>query len=267
MRARRGRRSGAHAAPRTVLPAICTGRARHAGLLPGPLPALLIGLVGGGLALASLPADVPAGSLAAVQAQSAVAPTPLDIEENHDRHQWRASRSRTAPEAEPAPAPGTADAVPARSPAVAQPVLPGCDGKGYDVQRYANGRLPDRVLCRLPGDSDEKLRADAAVAFARLAGAYQQEVGRPICVTDGYRTLAEQRVLRRIKPRLAAQPGTSEHGWGLALDLSCGVQSFRTPQHAWVARNADRFGWVLPQWARRGGSKPEPWHWEYVGTP
>jgi len=191
----------------------------------------------------------------------------LDIEENHDRHQWRASRSRTTPEAESAPAPGAADAVPAPSPSAAAPVLPGCDGKAYDLQRYANGRLPARVLCALPGDSDEKLRADAAVAFARLAGAYQAEVGRPICVTDGYRTLGEQRVLRRTKPRLAAQPGTSEHGWGLALDLSCGVQSFRTPQHAWVARNASRFGWLLPQWARRGGSKPEPWHWEYVGRP
>ena len=54
------------------------------------------------------------------------------------------------------------------------------------------------------------------------------------------------------------------HAWGLALDLSCGVQSFETPAHAWVADNAQRFGWVLPDWARSTGSRPEPWHWEYV---
>jgi D-alanyl-D-alanine carboxypeptidase len=40
---------------------------------------------------------------------------------------------------------------------------------------------------------------------------------------DGYRPLAEQRQLRRLKPRFAARPGYSEHGWGLAVDLSCGV--------------------------------------------
>ena len=266
MRAVRSTRRGAHAAPRPALPVVCTSRARHAGLLPGPLPALLIGLVGGGLALSALPASgVPADPLVAVQAQSAVAPTVLANEESHDRHQWRASRSRSAPDVEPAPRPEAAKAVPAPAPSATAPVLPGCDGAAHDLRRYANGRLPDRVLCSLPGDSDEKLRADAAVAFSRLAGASQAEVGRPMCVTDGYRTLAEQRSLRRVKPRLAARPGTSEHGWGLALDLSCGVQSFRTPQHAWVARNAGRFGWVLPQWARRSGSKPEPWHWEYMG--
>lgn len=266
MRAVRSSPRGAHAASRAALPAVCTARARHGRLLPGPLPALLIGLVGGGLALAAIPIS-PGESVTALQAQSAVAPTALALDESQERQQSRASRSRT-PEAEPAPAPapGTGDAVSSRLPKSPAPVLPGCGGEAFDLRRYANGRLPDRVLCALPGASDEKLRADAAVAFARLAGAYEEELGRPMCVTDGYRTLAEQRALRRMKPGLAAQPGTSEHGWGLALDLSCGVQSFRTTSHAWVAQNASRFGWILPQWARRSGSKPEPWHWEYVDS-
>lgn len=264
MRAVRNSPRGAHAASRAALPAVCTARARHGRLLPGPLPALLIGLVGGGLALAAIPIS-PGESVTALRAQSAVAPTALTLDESQERRQWRASRSRT-PEAEAAPAPGTGDAVSSRPPGSPAPVLPGCGGKAHDLRRYANGRLPDRVLCALPGASDEKLRADAAVAFARLAGAYEEALGQPMCVTDGYRTLAEQRALRRMKPGLAAQPGTSEHGWGLALDLSCGVQSFRTTQHAWVARNASRFGWILPQWARRSGSKPEPWHWEFVGS-
>lgn len=253
---------GAHAAPTSARLTMSTARPRHGRLLPGPLPALLIALVGGGLGLAALPqSGVPARSSSTFLAQSAVAPTVLPFDEGHDRHRWQASRSRSAAEPEPLPAAGEAAAVPAPA---GQPILPGCDGEAHDLRRYSNGRLPDHVLCELPGDSDEKLRADAAVAFARLAAAYQRDFKRPLCVTDGYRTYGEQRWLRANKPRLAARPGTSEHGWGLALDLACGVQSFRTSQHAWVARNAGRFGWELPQWAARGGSKPEPWHWEYV---
>ena len=147
----------------------------------------------------------------------------------------------------------------------AAPLLPGCDGKAHDVDGYANGRLPDKVLCTLPGGSGERLRSDAAVSFVALAADYQQAFGEPICVTDGYRPLAEQQQLRRTKPRYAARPGYSEHGWGLAVDLSCGVQSFRTNRHAWMVANAGTHGWFLPEWAQRGGARPEPWHWEFSG--
>jgi len=122
------------------------------------------------------------------------------------------------------------------------------------------------VLSALPGASGEQLRVDAAVAFVRLAADYQEALGEPICVTDGYRTLAEQQQLRRLKPRLAARPGPASHGWGLAVDLSSGVQSFRTRRHAWLVDHTGESGWFLPAWARRGGSKPEPWHWEFSGA-
>jgi LAS superfamily LD-carboxypeptidase LdcB len=144
-------------------------------------------------------------------------------------------------------------------------LLPGCAGATHETGAHANGRLPDDVLCTVPGGSGERLRADAALAFVRLAAAYQAELGEAICLTDGYRTLGEQQVLRRSKPRFAARPGTSEHGWGVAVDLSCGVQSFRSAQHAWMVSNAALHGWFLPDWAQRGGSRPEPWHWEYAG--
>ena len=100
--------------------------------------------------------------------------------------------------------------------------------------------------------------------YAALAVAYKSRFGSEPCLIDGYRTLAEQQVLRRTKRRFAAPAGTSEHGWGLAVDLGCGVQSRRTVQHAWVQANGPRFGWVNPEWAQSGGAKPEPWHWEYA---
>jgi LAS superfamily LD-carboxypeptidase LdcB len=49
-----------------------------------------------------------------------------------------------------------------------------------------------------------------------------------------------------------AVPGTSNHGWGLAVDID--VTSPSTM--AWVRANAYRFGFVeaVPR---------EPWHWEF----
>ena len=261
-------RRGAHAAPRVglALPAMSTARPRHGRLIPKPLSALMIGATGGGLALLSaIGPAAPAAETsraAVLTANGAVAPAALGDDPGE-----RASRSRraAAPDPEPAPADTEAQSGPAKQ-ATPAPLLPGCDGGAHHVDQYANGRLPDNVLCELPGDGGERLRADAAIAFVRLATAYQKGVGESICLTDGYRTLAEQQQLRRIKPRLAARPGSSEHGWGLAVDLSCGVQSFRSRQHAWLVANADEYGWFLPDWARRGGSRPEPWHWEFAGN-
>ena len=62
-----------------------------------------------------------------------------------------------------------------------------------------------------------------------------------------------------------AVPGTSRHGYGVALDLGCGVEQFGTDAHRWMKDNGPRFGWVHPAWAEPGGSMPEPWHWEFAG--
>jgi D-alanyl-D-alanine carboxypeptidase len=263
----RPRRRAAHAAPRTTwvaLPAVSTAKPRHGRLLPAPLTALVLGTAGGGLVLlGAIGPDAPAQAPApvALKANAAAQPAPLD----DDRWDDRASRTRRAAEPDPEPVPTKPAAVPA-PPQPAAPVLPGCDGRPHNLAGHANGRLSDDVLCTLPGGSGERLRADAAVAFVELAAAYQQALDEEICVTDGYRPLAEQQQLRRLKPRFAARPGYSEHGWGLAVDLSCGVQSFRTRQHAWLVDNAGDYGWFLPEWAQRGGARPEPWHWEYSGA-
>ncbi len=264
----RPRARGAHAAPRTAwsAPRVDTGTPRHGRVLPAPLTALVLGAAGGGLALlgalgpaqSATEAATPTPPLA-LSAQALSAPAPLD----DDRWDDRASRARRAAAADPEPAPVvTRPAAPAPPP---QPTLPGCDGKAHDIAGFANGRLPAGVLCTVPDGTGERLRADAAVSFVGLAAAYQKALGEPLCLTDGYRPLSEQQQLRRTKPRFAARPGHSEHGWGLAVDLSCGVQSFRTKQHAWLVAHAAEHGWFLPDWAQRGGSRPEPWHWEFAG--
>lgn len=266
-------RRGTHRAPRptaVTLPSLSVVRPRHGRLVPKPLSALMIGAVGGGLAvlgaLEPTSLSAPPAMASAVMANSALEPAPLEPALGGDE---RASRSRRAAEPDPEPAPVEAAAAPVQAPVEPAPapptILPGCEPARHGTVGHANGRLPADVLCELPGDSDEMLRADAAVAFVRLAAAYEKAFDTPICLTDGYRTLGEQQQLRRTKPKFAARPGYSEHGWGLAVDLSCGVQSFRSRQHAWMVENATEYGWFLPEWAQRGGARPEPWHWEYSG--
>jgi LAS superfamily LD-carboxypeptidase LdcB len=84
-------------------------------------------------------------------------------------------------------------------------------------------------------------------------------------VTDSYRSYAAQVDVFARKPGLAAVPGRSKHGWGLAVDFCGGVQSFDGEAHHWMQANAARYGWVHPAWAEPGGSMPEPWHWEFQG--
>lgn len=64
-------------------------------------------------------------------------------------------------------------------------------------------------------------------------------------------------------PATAATPGTSNHGWGLALDLAEEYDSdtspdpIRTHMVQWLCDNAHRFGISAEL-------QSEPWHWRYV---
>jgi LAS superfamily LD-carboxypeptidase LdcB len=111
-------------------------------------------------------------------------------------------------------------------------------------------------------------RSKAAAASACRAcpgAAAVAERGAPLCVNDSYRSYAQQVSVFARMPQLAAVPGTSRHGFGVALDLGCGVERFGSEAHRWMKANGPRFGWVHPSWAEPDGSLPEPWHWEYVG--
>jgi hypothetical protein len=136
---------------------------------------------------------------------------------------------------------------------------------GGSLAGHPNGRLPTDALCPLWGTSGQLLRADAAAAFDAMSKEYGAATGEPLCVTDSYRSYDEQVAVKAAKPTLAAVPGSSNHGWGVALDLCGGVESFGTPAHRWMVENATGFGWYLPGWAQQSGSKPEAWHWEFAG--
>lgn len=138
--------------------------------------------------------------------------------------------------------------------------------KGAPIAQYANGRIPREALCPLWGKPNHRLRADAAHAFGLMSQAYARQFGKPICITDSYRPYEVQVTLKIRKPRLAARPGTSNHGWARATDLCGGINNFGTVPHRWMRANAPLYGWYHPAWARINGSKPEAWHWEFSGV-
>ncbi|MGI9063773.1 MAG: D-alanyl-D-alanine carboxypeptidase family protein [Pseudonocardiaceae bacterium] len=129
---------------------------------------------------------------------------------------------------------------------------------------FPNGLIPVSALCPI-GVGSHRLRCDAAQQFGAMNQAFTAQFGRSLCVTDSYRTFAGQIDLYASRPALAAVPGTSNHGWGLAMDMCGGIESFGTPQWGWMKANAPSFGWVHPPWAAPGRGREEPWHWEYAG--
>ena len=110
------------------------------------------------------------------------------------------------------------------------------------------------------------MRPDAAASITRLAAAFEAAFGRPLYLSDAYRTYAQQVSLKVTKGEYAATPGTSNHGWGIAIDAASRVNVDGSDEHRWMEANAPPFGWLNPYWAvdyNPGNGQHEPWHWEY----
>ncbi|MFD2796925.1 D-alanyl-D-alanine carboxypeptidase family protein [Promicromonospora vindobonensis] len=137
---------------------------------------------------------------------------------------------------------------------------------GESTAGYANGRIPADVLCPLEFAPGHMLRCDAAERLAALSDEFEKEFGYPIPLTDSYRPFAMQVAVKGTKPHLAAIPGTSNHGWGLAIDLGDPIAGGSSPEYVWLRLHAPDYGWDNPSWAQLGGAKPEPWHFEFFAA-
>jgi hypothetical protein len=134
-------------------------------------------------------------------------------------------------------------------------------GAGVTWGGYRNGQVPLSALAHPAQAPTAWFRPDAAAGFDRLSAAYAARFGHPLRVTDSYRDLAGQVSVAGRKPGLAAKPGTSNHGWGLAADVVVG--GYGSADYQWLLHNAPAYGWSNPGWAQAGGSKHEPWHYEF----
>ena len=139
--------------------------------------------------------------------------------------------------------------------------------QAHSIDGYTNGNIPLDVLCPVEFAPTQHLRCDAAEALARMNAAYRQVFGHDMVISGSYRSLPDQVITRAAKGGLAAVPGTSNHGWGLAVDLGDGMDSYGSAQYAWLKVNAVLFGWHHPTYMDQGGRGPhEPWHWEFGTT-
>lgn len=134
----------------------------------------------------------------------------------------------------------------------------------------SNGRLAQDKLCKVgvgPEGQDQYLRCDAAKAWGKLGAGFEAKFGKPLRVEYGYRPYDWQlQALDEFGGGQVAAPGTSNHGWALAVDVPVddGFR-FGQPEYEWLAANGPKVGWEHPEWARAGGGREEPWHFEYKG--
>lgn len=145
----------------------------------------------------------------------------------------------------------------------------------------ANGNRTAAQLQALRSAPGQRLRPDAAAAWDRLAYACQRRHGWLPRLTDSYRPYAAQEALfrRRYRPgagfdtrrwngepwhrvsgAAAAIPGTSNHGWGLAVDCTDLAQAgFYGARYKELVGLAAEYGWTNNE----GRQVNEPWHLVY----
>lgn len=134
---------------------------------------------------------------------------------------------------------------------------------------HTNGQIPASALSPVPATlaGSGYLRSDAARQYTALNDAFRTRFGTDLVITEGYRSLARQQYLydgfMSGQPgfNLAAEPGTSNHGWATACDFGGDVASYDTQQKAWMDVNAPIFGWSP---TGNGFSRREPWHFDYI---
>lgn len=130
----------------------------------------------------------------------------------------------------------------------------------------SNGNIPTSLLTPVidPAGKQWFLHPSAAQGYNALKDAATADPGGfKINLSYTYRSLAEQQqVFANSRPGFAATPGTSNHGWGFAIDIGV-LSAFNSPGYAWMKANASKYGWVHPPFSEPGGVAPEPWHWEF----
>lgn len=121
-----------------------------------------------------------------------------------------------------------------------------------------NGKLADADLEDIPGG---RLRKDAAEAWLAMRAYIGKTKGVWICPTStrtAYRPYADQEyfwnLYQRGRGALAARPGTSNHGWGIAVDLPSPAMQ------AAVQACGHEFGWGIRGGKLSSDAPSEAWH-------
>jgi D-alanyl-D-alanine carboxypeptidase len=128
-----------------------------------------------------------------------------------------------------------------------------------------NGHLGSAELVPVSGGwhGSARLLPPAAAAWEEMRAAAAVD-GIDLRVIDSYRDYdsqarAHEAHLRGEKKANVLPPGHSEHGVGLAVDVTNGhIVGKSDPEWAWLQANARSFGWYP--------ISNESWHWEFRGA-
>jgi hypothetical protein len=129
---------------------------------------------------------------------------------------------------------------------------------GRDLGVPVNGVFTSQNTAAIPGG---RLWPEAATTWIAMRAAFIAGGGNPAHFQPGgpassARTLVQQRGFFANQPPPAAVPGTSNHGWGLAVDCPW------AEAQAWLLRHGPDYGWAHDEGLRVG----EPWHFRYIGA-
>ena len=146
---------------------------------------------------------------------------------------------------------------------------------------YTNGEIPDDKLRPINNPSKYKgsiqsdggrirLFTEASIALDKLLEKAEND-GIIFRINSAYRTFNDQVRVKKAYGDTAATPGTSNHGFGLAVDFSTpnfARISPQDPQYKWLIQNGADFGFKRLNFAgKKDGEAWESWHWEYqIGT-
>ena len=144
----------------------------------------------------------------------------------------------------------------------------GGSSKTLDGVKYKNGEIPDTKLRLINNASKYKgaitsdggrirLYEKASIALDKLIVAAEAS-GITVKINSGYRTYDDQVRVRAQYPNDSAKPGTSNHGFGLAVD-------FATPGLKKVKPGDKLYDWLIVNGPKYGFERieKETWHWEY----
>ncbi len=109
---------------------------------------------------------------------------------------------------------------------------------------------------------------------------YSFQDGQSLLVISAYRSFGTQSVLKSAYKfnyglganQFSAEQGYSEHQLGTAIDFTTPKvgETFsgfsKTPEYAWLTKNAYKYGFILSYPEGNGYYVYEPWHWRFVGV-
>ena len=137
------------------------------------------------------------------------------------------------------------------------------DNRPTALSGVTNGKLPSSDLVTLNSNCQAYKQVAGSLAALLVAA---NKAGIPLATSECYRDYAGQVYERTVWCGRgicanAAVPGTSNHGWGKAVDFNVGgsAVAFNGSTFSWLMLHAGTYGFIHPNGVN------EAWHWEWVG--